>query len=259
VSATADLPLPTPNDSPEPHVRYRLTPMRSADVPEIGQVERRCFTNPWPLSAYRRELQHPEQNHYLVLRAEPPDDPPREPSAANGSGPRAIARRTLLPLGLGRWAESEPRAGGAPVVGFAGMWTAFDEAHITTIAIDEPYRGQGLGEALLACLFDEADRRGAVWMTLEVRVSNESAQALYRKWGFAVQGTRRRYYSDNNEDAHIMWSQALSDRRYRAELAVVRAHLADRLDRAVEGFSPAMARRPAAPAPPPPWESGGRA
>ena len=233
--------------------------MRPDDVPEIGQVERRCFTNAWPLSAYRRELQHPEQNHYLVIRAAPPEDHPAEPLAANGFGPRSIARRTLLPLGLGRRPEADQRGKASPVVGFAGMWTAFDEAHVTTIAIDEPYRGRGLGEVLLACLFDEADRRGATWMTLEVRVSNESAQALYRKWGFAVQGTRRRYYSDNNEDAHIMWSGALSDPGYRAELAVIRARLAARLDRAVEGFSPRMGERPAVPAPPPPWESGGRA
>jgi [ribosomal protein S18]-alanine N-acetyltransferase len=136
------------------------------------------------------------------------------------------------------------------------MWTAFDEAHVTTIAVDEPYRGRGLGEVLLATLFDEADRRGAVWMTLEVRVSNETAQALYRKWGFAVQGTRRRYYSDNNEDAHIMWSRALSDPDYRAELALIRARLAARLGEAVEGFSPRLVERPTAAPPPAPWASG---
>ena len=258
VTATADRPPTIPDERPEPDGRYRLAPMRPDDVPEIGQVERRCFTNPWPLSAYRRELQHPEQNHYVVLRSAPVEDGPEEIPEANGGGPRSVARRTLLPLGLGRRPEPPPRARIAPVVGFAGMWTAFDEAHITTIAIDAPYRGRGLGEVLLATLFDEADRRGATWMTLEVRVSNESAQALYRKWGFAVQGTRRRYYSDNNEDAHIMWSRALSDAAYRAELAEVRASLAARLAGAVDGFSPRMAERPAVAAPPAPWETGGR-
>ena len=259
MTATADRHPPIPEDPPEPNARYRLTAMRPEDVPEVGQVERRCFTNPWPISAYRRELQHPEQNHYIVLRAAPTDEQPVEPPAANGDGRRSVARRTLLPLGLGRRPEPHPRPKPSPVVGFAGMWTAYDEAHVTTIAIDEPFRGHGLGEVLLACLFDEADRRAATWMTLEVRVSNESAQALYRKWGFAVQGTRRRYYSDNNEDAHIMWSRALSDPDYRIELTAVRAQLAARLGRMVEGFSPRMAKRPAVPAPPAPWESGGGA
>jgi len=245
-----------PDDPPEPRARYRLTRMRPEDVPEVGQVERRCFTNPWPLSAYRRELQHPEQNFYIVIRERPSEEFSAEPATANGSGRRPVARRSLLPLGLGRRAEANGGPRGAPVVGFAGMWTAFDEAHVTTIAVDGPYRGQGLGEVLLAALFDEADRRGATWMTLEVRVSNEAAQALYRKWGFAVQGTRRRYYSDNNEDAHIMWSRALSDPDYRAELAVLRAQLAERLGATVDGFSPLMAARPAAPPPPAPWESG---
>ena len=257
MSAAADLSLPPPDDLPQPERRYRLAPMRADDVPEVGQVERRCFTNPWPLSAYRRELQHPEQNFYVVLRERPPIElAPEIAPATNGAGRRPLARRSLLPIGLGRRGDASDRPKGTPVVGFAGMWTAFDEAHVTTIAIDEPYRGQGLGEVLLATLFDEADRRGATWMTLEVRVSNETAQALYRKWGFAVQGTRRRYYSDNNEDAHIMWSRALSDPDYRAELATIRTQLAARLGETVEGFAPGLVARPTAAAPPAPWESG---
>lgn len=255
VSAAIDLSPSLSDDLPELRRGYRLAPMRSEDVPEVGQVERRCFTNPWPVSAYRRELLHPEQNHYIVLRNVPPgqdamvteqDHPPA----------RTVARRTLLPLGFGRRHEPNGRSGNSAVVGFAGMWTAFDEAHVTTIAIDEPYRGMGLGEVLLAALFDEADRRGAVWITLEVRVSNDAAQALYRKWGFAVQGTRLRYYSDNNEDAHIMWSRALTDADYRAELTRLRTGLAERLDGPVAGFSPRIATRPGGPPPAPPWETG---
>ena len=94
------------------------------------------------------------------------------------------------------------------------MWLAFDEAHVTTIGIDPDYQGRGLGELLLLCLFDEAVARGANWLTLEVRVSNDAAQSLYRKYGFTVHGTRRRYYSDNNEDALIMWTRPLTDNGY---------------------------------------------
>ncbi|MCC6315200.1 MAG: ribosomal protein S18-alanine N-acetyltransferase, partial [Thermomicrobiales bacterium] len=188
--------------------RYHLDLMRQEDVAEVAQVERRCFTNPWPVSAYRRELQHPEQNYYIILRDCRPPAPTEPVDAAHAAATRPLPRRTLLPIAFGRRPEPGERPAQS-IVGFAGMWNAFDEAHVTTIAVDEPYRGQGLGEVLLTALFDEATRRGANWLTLEVRVSNAPAQALYRKWGFSVQGVRRRYYSDNNEDAHIMWSRAL--------------------------------------------------
>ena len=109
------------------------------------------------------------------------------------------------------------------------MWLAFDEAHVTTIGVDPAHRGRGFGELLLLCMFDEAIARGANWLTLEVRVTNAAAQALYRKYGFTAHGTRKRYYSDNNEDALIMWSPALGEPEYRAEVESRRAALARRL------------------------------
>jgi ribosomal-protein-alanine N-acetyltransferase len=116
------------------------------------------------------------------------------------------------------------------------MWLAFDEAHITTIGVDPDQRGRGLGELLLICMFDEAIERGANWLTLEVRVTNAAAQALYRKYGFTTHGTRKRYYSDNNEDALIMWSPALGEPEYRAEVESRRAALGRRLgDRLAPG------------------------
>lgn len=91
------------------------------------------------------------------------------------------------------------------IAGYAGMWIIVDEAHVTNIAIAEPYRGRGWGEALVSALMDKAVERGAVSMTLEVRASNQTAQKLYSKLGFAVKGRRRSYYTDNQEDALIMW------------------------------------------------------
>jgi [ribosomal protein S18]-alanine N-acetyltransferase len=217
---------------------YRLDIMTQADVPDVSRMERRCFANPWPASAYRRELQNRAQNHYVVLRelrasslagtgveigpsgADPAD------SEVRRRGP--VPRRSLLPIGRGR----QPGANGresSSIIGFAGMWLAFDEAHITTIGVDPDQRGRGLGELLLICMFDEAIERGANWLTLEVRVTNAAAQALYRKYGFTAHGTRKRYYSDNNEDALIMWSPALGEPEYRAEVESRRAALARRL------------------------------
>ena len=91
-------------------------------------------------------------------------------------------------------------------IGYAGMWTIIDEAHITNIAVLEAYRGRKLGEKLLTELMKTAAYLGMTRMTLEVRVSNTVAQGLYEKKGFRPSGLRKGYYSDNNEDAMIMWA-----------------------------------------------------
>lgn len=225
---------------------YRLDPMTVDDVAAVGRVERRCFPNPWPASAYRRELQDQRQNHYLVLRAlAPAGGEPHEEATHS----RSLPRRSLLPLHLGRRHEHDSMP--AQIIGFAGMWQSFDEAHVTTIGVDPAYRGQSLGELLLLSMFDAALARGANWLTLEVRVTNEPAQALYRKYGFTVHGVRKRYYSDNNEDALIMWSRALSEPDVLAELEAHRAALHARLQGKVDpgGVTPFPAA--ACPAPPP--------
>jgi ribosomal-protein-alanine N-acetyltransferase len=198
---------------------YVLEPMTQDDVEEVGQVERLCFTNPWPLSAYRRELKNPGQNSYIVLRDDPAADQveAEEASAANGEGsllsprpaPRRPRRFTFWPIGRRHESAVPP-----PIIGFAGMWNLYDEAHVTTIGVLPDLRGRNLGELLFVALIYEAIRRNVTWVTLEVRISNLPAQGLYRKYGFTVQGRRPRYYSDNNEDAFIMWSGSLKDPEY---------------------------------------------
>lgn len=92
------------------------------------------------------------------------------------------------------------------IVGYAGMWTVIDEAHITNIAVLPDYRGRGWGAWLMREIIARAIALGMTKMTLEVRVTNEVAQALYRKYGFVPAGVRKGYYADNHEDALIMWS-----------------------------------------------------
>lgn len=94
---------------------------------------------------------------------------------------------------------------GEKVVGYCGVWIIVDEAHITNIALLPDYRGMKLGEALLAKIMELAKNKGAVRVTLEVRVSNERAQNLYRKFGFVDGALRKQYYTDNLEDALVMW------------------------------------------------------
>ena len=95
------------------------------------------------------------------------------------------------------------------VVGYGGMWKVIDEGHITNIAVHPEFRGNKIGSALLEELLTIAKNEGINKLTLEVRKSNLVAQKLYSKFGFLVEGMRKGYYSDNNEDALIMWKDGI--------------------------------------------------
>jgi ribosomal-protein-alanine N-acetyltransferase len=95
------------------------------------------------------------------------------------------------------------------IIGYAGMWLIVDEAHVTNVAMLAEYRGQKLGEKLMATLIERAKERGALSMTLEVRASNTVAKGLYAKFGFVSRGVRRNYYAETGEDALVMWCDQL--------------------------------------------------
>jgi [ribosomal protein S18]-alanine N-acetyltransferase len=82
--------------------------------------------------------------------------------------------------------------------------------HVMNVAVDDRRRRAGIGSALLAHLFGEADRPDAQY-TLEVRVSNAAAIRMYESFGFRAAGVRRGYYHDNREDALIMWRTVGAD------------------------------------------------
>ncbi len=91
------------------------------------------------------------------------------------------------------------------LIGFCGMWIVLDESQITNVAVMPEGRGQGIGEKLMREALRIAKERGCVVMSLEVRVTNDVAQNLYRKLGFQAGGIRKKYYTDNQEDALVMW------------------------------------------------------
>ena len=91
------------------------------------------------------------------------------------------------------------------IVGYAGMWHIITEGHITNVGVLEEVRGLGIGSMLMEKLLEEAAEKRMTGMTLEVRISNAPAQALYHKYGFQTEGIRKRYYPDTKEDALIMW------------------------------------------------------
>lgn len=116
---------------------------------------------------------------------------------------------------------------GNSIVAYGGIWVMLEDSHITTIAVAPEYRGRRYGEIMLVRLLDEAISRGASWMTLEVRESNTVAQGLYRKYGFTSVSTRRGYYSDNNENALVMWAGNMKSAIYGNRLRALRSALAE--------------------------------
>lgn len=140
--------------------------MTEADIPAVVAIDRRSFPVPWSERSYRFELL--ENPAALLLVAE---------------------------------ATAEP---GRPVVGYVGLWLLGEEAHISTLAVDPAYRRRGIGRRLLRAALERAAAAGAQAVTLEVRVSNAAAIALYRSFGFQEVGVRRGYYRDNGEDALLM-------------------------------------------------------
>ncbi|MED4455875.1 ribosomal protein S18-alanine N-acetyltransferase [Metabacillus fastidiosus] len=91
------------------------------------------------------------------------------------------------------------------IVGYCGLWVIMEDAQITNIAVLPEYRGKKIGETLLTFAKQLAFELSAERLSLEVRVSNYIAQSLYKKLGFSPGGIRKNYYTDNSEDALVMW------------------------------------------------------
>ncbi len=112
---------------------------------------------------------------------------------------------------------------GRTVVGFAGQMFIDDESHVNNIAVDPEWQGRGLGAVLLADLVRTALDRGARHLTLEVRVGNEPALALYSRFGLAPVGVRRNYYPVTGDDALVMWARDIDTAAYAERLASIEA------------------------------------
>jgi len=91
------------------------------------------------------------------------------------------------------------------VIGYVGMWVVIDDAQITNIAILPEFRGKKFGEKLFGFVCQKAIQMGVKRLSLEVRASNVAAQKMYRKFGLVPGGIRKNYYTDNREDAIVMW------------------------------------------------------
>lgn len=136
-------------------VELSLVPMRWWDIPEVHELELRLFgSDPWTVPQFWSELAGVPQTRDYLL-------------ARDQSG---------------------------SLLGYAGLFTAVDEAAVQTLAVAEAAQGRGVGRALLDRLRLLAGKRGARRLVLEVRADNEPALSLYRRTGFVCDGRRRGYY-----------------------------------------------------------------
>ncbi|HET6949813.1 MAG TPA: ribosomal protein S18-alanine N-acetyltransferase [Acidimicrobiales bacterium] len=110
---------------------------------------------------------------------------------------------------------------GGEVVGYAGLFRAVDDGHITTVAVDPAWHRHGIATRMLLALARGAIDRGCVNLTLEVRMSNSGAQALYQRFGFVPAGVRKGYYPETGEDALVMWANDIGGPDYAARLAAI--------------------------------------
>ncbi len=212
---------------------FVVEPMRVEHISAVSAIEKLSFPQPWPQNAYRREIVENHMAHYIVARRmsdeHGPADSAAESRRASQNQGDLIGRlsRFLRPAEPARSPRLEEEL--RSIVGYAGIWVMTDEAHVTTIASHPNVRGQGVGELLLVALIHRGIEVGARWTTLEVRASNTVAQSLYRKYTFKEMGVRKRYYSDNGEDALVMWTDALDSDSFLSAMQHHERKLADRL------------------------------
>jgi ribosomal-protein-alanine N-acetyltransferase len=143
-----------------------IGPLSVDDIDEIMQIERTSFRAPWSPEMFKQDLRFP------------------------------IARCLAARL---------PGAAGNQLAGYIICWFVADEVHVTNIAVREDLRNRRIATRLVEEALYLARNDQMKCCTLEVRKSNESARELYRRLGFEARGVRPKYYSDNNEDALIMW------------------------------------------------------
>ena len=205
-----------------PAMAFSVRPMAQADVRQVAEIERQAFPTLFPPTPFRRELGKRNAS-YLVAFEDRAEAIHPEPGIASPTAPSrgriaGLARLAVSVLGGSSHVEQA-------IAGFIGLWYMVDEAHVVTVGVGDGYRGCGVGELLLMSAIEQALARRAAVVTLEVRPSNSAAIALYGKYGFAEQGLRKAYYSDNREDALIMTTAPIQQPSYRERLsALTEAH-----------------------------------
>ncbi len=205
-----------------PKITYLIRPMKDEDIPQVAEIDREAFSSDWLFPSYRSYIRdlHSSSTRYIVASLEQEI----EPTVSGQDRQRLTWLERLFsfkrPSNGGKYTSSKEY-----IVGFASFWLILKEAHLTAIAVRSNYRRSGIGERLLISVIELAIKLNAEMVTLEVRASNEIAQALYKKHGFQVMGRRPRYYSQDGEDAIVMSTDTITSAPFQAHLEQLkRAH-----------------------------------
>ncbi len=207
---------------------FGVRPMAEGDLSQLAEIERDAFPTLFPPTSFRREMRNRLANYLVAWRREDAlqGDTSLEDGVDRGSDARPRISRLLSSarsVWTRRYTTWEP--GQDFLAGFVGTWYMDDEAHIVSVGVRTEYQGQGIGELLLIAGIEHAMAKSARAVTLEVRVSNTTAKTLYKKYGFSARGIRKRYYTDNREDALIMTTEPIQVPPYPAQFgALVRDH-----------------------------------
>lgn len=187
---------------------YIIRRMQDKDIPQALEIDREAFPTQWPHPSYtsfKQELRNRLACYIVVTKPKEPET--LEPVTNN----KTLWQKFLHLFDHGRFfGEEVPQLSKEYIVATAGFWMMVDEAHITTLAIRNAYRRRGIGEWLLIQIIEMAVQLNANVATLEVRISNKQAQALYEKYGFQKVGIRKAYYTDNGEDAVLMTTDSFT-------------------------------------------------
>ena len=203
-----------------------LRQMCKEDIAQLTEIDREAFPTQWPPANFQNELRNHMAHFTVACNGKQPASQPgvETPPQQNPGG---LASRLRRFFGISPSpADERLSTTNHYIVGFIGSWIMADEAHITSIAVREDYRRQGIGELLLISAIDLAMELKADILTLEVRVSNTGAQKLYSKYGFTQVGLRKGYYTDNREDAIIMSTDKITLSSFQARFQQLKqAHL----------------------------------
>ena len=187
-------------------IDYSIRLMQERDIPQVLEIDREAFPTQWPRPTYnslKQELRNRLARYIVACKPNAITDEYVKETRSATFWEKLLRPRHIFNSNHSVSPYNPPPAR-EYIIGIAGFWMMVGEAHITTIAIREALRQQGIGATLLIAVMDMAMHMGAHMVTLEVRVSNVEAQTLYINYGFQQTGMRKHYYSDNGEDAYIM-------------------------------------------------------
>ena len=197
---------------------YYVRLMQREDIAQVTDIDREAFPTDWPATNYEHELQNRLAHYIVACDEEKIVDELEVKAYPKGSLSGLVTKVRRLFNHDWFFGNELPPLGKQYITGFIGFWIMAGEAHITDIAVREKYRRQGIGELLLISAVDLAAELKAYIITLEVRVSNTSAQSLYYKYGFTQTGLRRGYYTDNGEDGIVMSTENITSASFQALL-----------------------------------------